>query len=94
MSASPTGSPTSNPTKAPTKTSSPTGSPTANPTKAPGPKVCTLDDAELAHVGNDGYPMEEFPLCKCEGDCDADWECDVRDYYYYYVPYCSLITLL
>ncbi|KAL7537594.1 hypothetical protein ACHAWF_005837 [Thalassiosira exigua] len=33
---------------------------------------------ELTIVGNDGQPGSAFPLGKCEGDCDSDWECEGR----------------
>jgi len=33
------------------------------------------DPRPLAKVGNDGLPVEVFPLGPCEGDCDSDKEC-------------------
>ena len=31
----------------------------------------------LAQVGNNGSPVDFFPLGNCEGDCDNDTECAV-----------------
>ena len=33
-------------------------------------------EGELVLKGNNGEPANAFPLQACEGDCDADWECD------------------
>jgi len=30
----------------------------------------------LKYVGNDGIPVEAFPLGECEGDCDTDDDCE------------------
>ena len=29
----------------------------------------------LVYVGNDGLPVEAFPLQQCQGDCDLDSDC-------------------
>lgn len=32
---------------------------------------------ELVNVGNDGIPVDVFPLGQCQGDCDNDDDCEV-----------------
>jgi hypothetical protein len=33
----------------------------------------------IVTVGNNWVPDEAFPLKNCEGDCDRDSDCEVRD---------------
>ena len=33
----------------------------------------------VTHVGDNGLPAEAFPLANCQGDCDRDSDCEVRD---------------
>ena len=54
-----------------TATKAPTPVPTNTPIEAE--KTTT---AALTIVGNNGKPLDDFPLQVCEGDCDSDNECD------------------
>lgn len=38
---------------------------------------CYFPPAILDRIGNDGSPSRQFPLGKCQGDCDNDDECKV-----------------
>ena len=71
----PTQQPTSEPTYAPSEvpTEEITNEPTQEPTRAPTKTPTQLPD--LKYVGNNGAPINNFPLKLCEGDCDNDGEC-------------------
>ena len=42
------------------------------------PRTSASAVVSLTKVGNDGSPVDTFPLGECEGDCDNDSECAVR----------------
>ena len=69
----PTRSPvTGSPTRTPMTTQSPTHIPTFSPTAS--------SSLELVLVGDNGSPAAAFPLSNCQGDCDVDGDCQVRQY--------------
>ena len=52
-------------------TEAPSGSPTSIPTY----QAKEGNTFELKIVGNNGYPLEFYPLKECQGDCDSNDEC-------------------
>ena len=39
-----------------------------------------LEETSLVTVGNNWTPNNAFPLGRCQGDCDKDSDCSVRNY--------------
>ncbi len=41
------------------------------------PDSTTSPPLTLRDVGNNGVPVDAFPLGECQGDCDGDSDCEV-----------------
>jgi hypothetical protein len=54
----------------PMKPPSPVAPPKSAPKSAP-----TTSGVKLVYVGEDWTPRDEYPLDRCEGDCDGDYDC-------------------